>query len=130
MSFQQYKLCIITQSCSGFLLYDLVHPACFPVNQSTFWWSCNEGPIVLILSFLSDMEYHKSFLPSYWSRKLEFLSLFTEKKVEIFHSLLRENSNQHDDGKSPSEVAKVIASCGILSAFKECFCSCLPQRCL
>lgn len=73
------------------------------------------------LSFLSDMEYHKSFLPSYWSRKLEFLSLFTEKKVEIFHSLLRENSNEHDDGKSLSEVAKVIASCGFLSAFKECF---------
>ena len=50
MSFQQYKLCVITQSCSGFLFYELVHPSCFPVNQSTFcrWWSCNEGPNVLI----------------------------------------------------------------------------------
>ena len=56
--------------------------------------------------------------PDNWS---SLVSLFTEKKVEIFHSLLRENSNQHDDGKSLSEVAKVIASCGFLSAFKECF---------
>ena len=73
------------------------------------------------LSFLSDMEYQKVFFPSYWSKKLQFLGLFTEKKVEIFHSLLRENSSEHDDGKSLSEIAKVIASCGFLSAFKECF---------
>lgn len=73
------------------------------------------------LSFLSDLEYQKAFLPSYWSKKLKFLSLFTEKKVEIFHSLLRENSREHNDAKSLSETAKVLASCGFLSAFKESF---------
>lgn len=73
------------------------------------------------LSFLSDIEYQKAFMPSYWSKKLRFLSLITEKKVEIFHSLLRENSQEHNDAKSLSEIAKVIASCGFLSAFKESF---------
>lgn len=73
------------------------------------------------LSFLSDIEYQKAFMPSYWSKKLQFLSLITEKKVEIFHSLLRENSQEHNDAKSLSEIAKVIASCGFLSAFKESF---------
>ena len=73
------------------------------------------------LSFLSDMEYQKVFLPSYWSKKLEYLSLITEKKVEIFHSILRENTSEHDVAKSLSQIAKVIASCGFLSTFKECF---------
>ncbi|KAK2548188.1 hypothetical protein P5673_031651, partial [Acropora cervicornis] len=52
-------------------------------------------------------------------KKLQFLSLITEKKVEIFHSLLRENTREHDDAKSLSEIAKVIASSGFLSALKE-----------
>lgn len=43
--------------------------------------------------------------------------LITEKKAEIFHSLLRE----HNDARSLPETAKVIASCGFLSAFKEAF---------
>ena len=61
------------------------------------------------------------FLPSYWSKKLENLSLITEKKVEIFHSILRENTSEHDVAKSLTQIAKVIASCGFLSTFKECF---------
>lgn len=73
------------------------------------------------LSFLSDMEYQKVFLPGYWTKKLQYLSLITEKKVEIFHSILREHSTEHDDGNSLSQIAKVIASCGFLSTFKECF---------
>ena len=44
-----------------------------------------------------------------------------EEKVEIFHSILRENTTEHDDGKSLSQIAKVIASSGFLSTFKECF---------
>ena len=40
---------------------------------------------------------------------MQFLSLITEKKVEIFHS------------KSLSEIAKVIALSGFLSVFKEGF---------
>ena len=52
------------------------------------------------------MDYQKVFLPRCWTKKLQFLSLITEKKVEIFHS------------KSLSEIAKVIALSG-LSVFKE-----------
>lgn len=39
------------------------------------------------LSWLSDAEYQKASLPHYWSTKLKWLSLITEKKVEIWHSL-------------------------------------------
>ena len=67
------------------------------------------------------MDYQRVFLPHYWSKKLQFLSLITEKKVEIFHSLLREHTREHNDATSLSETAKVIASCGFLSAFKEAF---------
>ena len=67
------------------------------------------------------MDYQKVFLPSYWTKKLLFLSLITEKKVEIFHSLLRENTREHNDAKSLFEIAKVIAWSGLLSVFKEGF---------
>lgn len=74
------------------------------------------------LSFLSDMDYERVFLPDYWSKKLQFLSLITEKKVEIFHSLLREHTREHNDAaKCLSDTAKVIASRGFLSAVKEAF---------
>ena len=42
-------------------------------------------------------------------------------EVEIFHSLFRENTREHNDAKSLSEIAKVIASSGFLSVFKEGF---------
>ena len=74
------------------------------------------------LSFLSDVVYQKVFLPGYLTKKkLQFPPLITEKKVEIFHSLLQENTTEHNDAKSQSETAKVTASCGFLSAFKEGF---------
>ena len=73
------------------------------------------------LSFQSDVDYQNVFLPSYWTKKLQFLSLITEKKVETFHSLLQENTREHNDAKSLSEIAKVIALSGFLSAFQEAF---------
>ena len=73
------------------------------------------------------MDYQKVFLPSYWTKKLQFLSLITEKKVEIFHSLLRENTREHNDAKSLSEIAKVIASSGFVS-FQGGFHSPLSKR--
>ena len=41
--------------------------------------------------------------------------------MEIFHSILREHTPEHDDGMALSRIAKVIASCGYLSTFKGCF---------
>ena len=61
------------------------------------------------------------FLLGYWSKKLEHFSLITEKKVEVFHSILQEHSMEHDDGSSLFQTAKVIASCSFLSTFKACF---------
>ncbi len=51
----------------------------------------------LTFSFLSDMEYQKVFLPGYWLKKLEYICLITEKKVETFNSILREHTTKHDD---------------------------------
>ena len=44
------------------------------------------------LSFLSDLAYQKTFLPEYFRVKLQWLSIITEKKVEVFHSLLRKDT--------------------------------------
>ena len=48
------------------------------------------------LSFLSDVVYQKVFLPIYWTKKQQ-LPLITEKKIEIFHTLLQENTPEHND---------------------------------
>ena len=61
------------------------------------------------------------FLPGYWSKKLEYFSLITKKKVEIFHFILRGNSTKHDEGSSLHQIVKVIASRGFLATFQECF---------
>ena len=73
------------------------------------------------LSYLSDNEYQKVFLPTYWQQKLKYFYLISEKKVDVFHSLLRENSTEYDDGSSLEKTGKVIASSNFLSAFKEWF---------
>ena len=44
------------------------------------------------LSLLSDMAYQKTFHPAYYQVKQKWLSIMTEKKVEIFHSLLRKDT--------------------------------------
>ena len=74
------------------------------------------------------MDYQNVFLPSYWTKKLQFLSLITEKKVEIFHSLLRENTREHNDAKSLSEIAKVIAFEWVFVSFQGGFHSPLSKR--
>ena len=69
------------------------------------------------ISFLSDCDYQKNFLPDYWKSKQDWLYLFVEKKVEIWHSLLRAHTQSHDDANSISRVAKTIASSGFLANF-------------
>ena len=49
------------------------------------------------ISFLSDCDYQKNFLPDYWKCKQHWLYLFVEKKIEIWHSLLRAHTQSHDD---------------------------------
>ena len=55
------------------------------------------------------------FLPGYWSKKLEYLRLTTEKKWKYF-TLFYEKTQLN------MMMPKVnVASCGFLSTFKECF---------
>ena len=49
------------------------------------------------LSFLSDWDYQKNFLANYWQCKKQWLYLFVEKKIEIWHSLLRAHTQSQDD---------------------------------
>ena len=50
------------------------------------WQRCHYNKSTL--SFPSDLAYKKTFLPEYFRVKLQWLSIITEKKVEVFHSLL------------------------------------------
>lgn len=73
------------------------------------------------LSFLSDLAYQKTFLPEYFRVKLQWLSIFTEKKVEVFHSLLRKDTKSFDTGPEIQKTARTIGSSGFLTQFKEWF---------
>lgn len=76
------------------------------------------------LSFLSDCAYQCRHLPEYWSKKASVLKLFTEKKVEVWHSILRRNTEKFDDAKGIEDAAKSIASSGYLNDFIQSF---VPQ---
>ena len=73
------------------------------------------------LSFLSDMAYQKTFLPAYYQVKQKWLSVITEKKVEIFHSLLRKDTRNWSTGPEIQRTARAIGSSGFLADFKEWF---------
>ena len=76
------------------------------------------------LSFLSDCAYQCKHLPEYWSKKASILKIITEKKVEVWHSVLRRNTQKFDDAKSIEDTAKSIASSGFLNDFVQSF---VPQ---
>lgn len=73
------------------------------------------------LSFLSDSDYQMNFLPDYWQRKQHWLYLFVEKKIEIWHSLLRAHTQSHDDASNIERVAKTVASSAFLTNFWGAF---------
>lgn len=73
------------------------------------------------LSFLSDLDYQKTFIPEYFRVKLQRLSVITEKKVEVFHSLLRKDTESFNTGPEIQNTARTIGSSGFLSKFKEWF---------
>lgn len=73
------------------------------------------------LSFLSDCVYQRNHLPEYWSKKASFLKVITEKKVEVWHSVLRRNTKKFETAKEVEETAKSIASSRFLSNFIESF---------
>lgn len=83
-----------------------------------------ELTLTMSLSFLSDCAYQCKHLPEYWSKKASVLKLITEKKVEVWHSVLRRNTEKFDDAKSIEDTAKSIASSGFLNDFIQSF---VPQ---
>ena len=72
------------------------------------------------LSFLSDGAYQCKHLLEYWSKKASILKLITEKKVEVWHSVLRRNTEKF----SIENTAKSIALSGFLNDFIQSF---VPQ---
>ena len=55
----------------------------------------------------------------FFSNKLKYLNLTTEKTIKIFHSKWRNYGNKQDDGNSCARTASAIASCGFLTTCKE-----------
>ena len=47
------------------------------------------------LAMLQDLKYYKQHLPELYNSIRQWLRLYTEKKVEIFHSLLRDDIENH-----------------------------------
>lgn len=67
------------------------------------------------------MAYQKTFHPAYYQVKQKWLSIFTGKKVEIFHSLLRKGTRNWSTGPEIQNTARTIGSSGFLAYFKEWF---------
>ena len=60
------------------------------------------------LSMLSDLLHQKLNFPQYYARKESFLTLFTEIKVEICHSLLRSRTQPHHQASEIQESAQLL----------------------
>ena len=67
------------------------------------------------------MAYQITFHPAYFQVKQKWLSVITEKKVEIFHSLLRKDTRNWSTGPEFQNTARTIGSSGFLAYFKEWF---------
>ena len=63
-----------------------------------------------MLSWLSDRHHYTENFPEYISRKTSHLAIFTEKMVEIWHSILRRHISLTDDGKKIEHKAKTISA--------------------
>lgn len=73
------------------------------------------------LSMLCDTLHQKDFFPEYYSTKESWLSIFTEKKVEIWHSKLRSNISTSDPAEVITQKAKVVSGATEESSFQHHF---------
>lgn len=74
------------------------------------------------LSWLSGADYQRSSLPHFWSTKLKWLALITEKKVDIWHSLLRAKTESYMAADQIQSTAKTLVSVGFMADSVEYFC--------
>lgn len=71
------------------------------------------------LSMLSDLLHQKLNFPQYYARKESFLTLFTEIKVEIWHSLLWSRTQPHHQASEIQESAKLLMGSRTGKALEE-----------
>ena len=61
------------------------------------------------LSMLCDTQHQKDFFPEHYRTKESWLQVFTEKKVEIWHSKLGSNISTSDPAEVITQKAKVVS---------------------
>ena len=61
------------------------------------------------LSWISDVQHQQEKFPAYHAAKSALCSVLNEKKVEIFHSMLRSKIRKTDKGAKIQETARLIA---------------------
>lgn len=73
------------------------------------------------LSLINDFYYQKENVKDYFEMKYKHFSSITEKKVETFHSLLRNDTAPHYNAEQIASHAKVIAASKHQHKFRENF---------
>lgn len=73
------------------------------------------------LSMLSDLYHQKMSFPAYYNFKKNWLSVITEKKVEIWHSLLRNHISTHYSGDEIHNTAISLAASDTAREFHSSF---------
>lgn len=73
------------------------------------------------LSMLSDLEHQKRNFPQYYNFKKQWFTILTEKKVEIWHSLLRYHIMAHYTAAEIRNTAITLASSKTATAFFSAF---------
>ena len=73
------------------------------------------------ISMLSDIKYQMGHLQDYFQRKKDWLTLFTEKKIEVFHSELRSSITPWLDAAAINKIAKCINAQRFQISFKQHF---------
>lgn len=73
------------------------------------------------LSMLSDLCHQKVNFPTYYNFKKQWLSMITEKKVEIWHSLLRNHISTHYSGDEIHNTAISLAASDTARKFHSSF---------
>ena len=80
------------------------------------------------LSMLCDTQHQREFFSEYFSTKQNWLTVFTEKKVEIWHSKLRSNISPSDPPKVITQRAKVISDVTHEKFIPTPLCPRVPKR--
>lgn len=73
------------------------------------------------LSMLNDLCHQMKNFPSYYEFKRKWLALISEKKVEIWHSLLRFHIREHYSGTEIQNTAIALASSSTAKEFFNAF---------